>query len=103
MFYHCVHFWLVEGLAEDQRRDFVQALHGLGECETVRSCRVARPAGTPRDVVDNSYDYQLLLSFDDVTGQDVYQDSDPRHHKFIEDFKTFWTRVLIYDSVPVED
>ena len=99
MFYHCVHFWLRDGLSDDELSQFADALRGLGECETVKSVRVGVPAQTQREVVDNSFAYQLLVIFDDKAGHDAYQDNDQRHQDFIDNFNTFWTKVLIYDSL----
>lgn len=100
MFIHCVHFWLKPDLAADERAAFVQGLRGLASSPNVTSIRVGTPAGTPRPVVDNSYDYQLLVTFADQAAHDAYQSpADHAHTAFIERFKACWTKVLIYDSL----
>lgn len=98
-FYHCVHFWLREDLSDAERATFLDGVRKLANSEHVASVRVGVPAGTPRAVVDNSYDVQLLATFADKAAHDRYQGDDPVHNAFIEGFKTYWTRVLIYDSV----
>ena len=100
MFHHTVHFWLKDGLTADQRDAFVAGCRRIAESPNVATCRVGTPAGTDRPVVDNSYDVQLLCVFDSRTDHDAYQsDADVVHTDFIERFKSWWTKVLIYDSV----
>lgn len=98
-FHHCVHFWLRDDLSEADRRRFIEGVRRLGDSAFVGSVRVGVPAGTDRPVVDNSYDVQLLAVFADRDAHDRYQSGDPVHERFIETFRTFWTRVLIYDSL----
>jgi hypothetical protein len=100
MFYHTVHFWLREDLSDDQRRAFIAGCKKVADSENVNSCRVGLPAGTDRPVVDNSYDVQLHCVFESKDKHDAYQsDADRVHSDFIETFKTYWAKVVIYDSV----
>lgn len=100
MFLHTVHFWLRPDLTADQRRAFLDGLRGIAASPNVASVRVGVPAGTPRAVVDNSFDYQLSVTFPDQAAHDAYQQpTDPAHQHFVDTFKTFWTRVLIYDTL----
>ncbi len=99
-FLHVVHFWLNSDLSATERDAFFVALAGLAKSNNVRSCRVGRPAGTARAVVDNSYDAQLVCVFNDRAAHDAYQSpGDAVHQAFVDGFKHCWTRVLIYDSV----
>lgn len=100
-FYHCVHFWL-----KDEHKSgpaFERVLEGvrsLADSPNMESCRVGVPAGTPREVVDNSYDIQLLAIFPDKAAHDRYQSAeDAVHQNFVDNFKDRWTKVLIYDSL----
>lgn len=100
MFIHCVHFWLKAELTAAQRADFLQGLRRLADSPFVQQVRVGKPAGTLRPVVDNSYDYQLLVHFADRAAHDAYQsEQDAVHAAFVRKYQPFWTRVLIYDSI----
>jgi hypothetical protein len=99
MFYHCVHFWLREDLSSAERAAFIDGVRALGDSEYVQWIRVGRPAGTDREVVDNSWDVQLLAIFADAAAHERYQAADPVHEQFIDRFADCWTRVLIYDSI----
>ena len=54
-------------------------------------------ATTRRPVVDASYDVALIVVCQNVAAEAAYQ-VDPIHLAFVEKFKTFWSRVQIYDS-----
>ena len=100
MFLHTVHFWLKPDLTEDQRAAFVAACRDITHSPNVAALRVGVPAGTDRPVVDNSWDVQLAVEFVDRERHDAYQSpDDPAHVQFVETFKTFWAKVLIYDSL----
>lgn len=100
MFNHTVHFWLKPGTTDAQRAEFVEGLKSLADSPNVVSASARKPAGTPREVVDNSYDYQLFIQFKDQVSHDAYQSPDDAvHQKFVDSFKPLFDRVLIYDSL----
>lgn len=98
-FIHMVYFWLPEGggrqeavaLAEGARRHLT-GIPGVLHLE------VGFPAGTDRDVVDNSYGVALLVEFAGAADHDVYQDH-PDHLRFIEECRHLWSRVQVYDTL----
>ena len=97
MFVHVVYFWLSEGTAESARRQLAaDCTTYLAKIPTVRHLWAGRPAMTPREVVDNSYDVGLCVVLDDAAGHDVYQEH-PLHKEFIARNKPRWKRVQIYD------
>ena len=51
-----------------------------------------------RDVIDNSYDYCMILTFPSLEAQRLYQD-DPTHLIFIDQAKHLWKKVRVYDSI----
>lgn len=98
-FVHTVFFWMNENVTDEQKADF--AKNGLGELVKVSSIYKSYfgpPAKTPREVVDNSYDFALICHFKNKEDQDAYQ-IDPIHLKFIEDFKDLWKEVMVYDNL----
>lgn len=99
MFVHTVYFWLHEGTPAPAREQLIQDCRTLlATIPTVRQLFTGAPAGTPRDVVDNSYGVGLTVLFEDTAGHDVYQDH-PLHHQFIERNQAHWSRVQVYDFV----
>lgn len=99
MFIHLVFFWLKPGAGEGAkaslRRDCTELLSRI---PTVRSIYAGKPAMTPRDVVDNSYDVGLCVVLDDSAGHDVYQ-SHELHKQFLERNKANFDRIRVYDFV----
>ena len=97
MFVHVVYFWLNPGTPETPRQQLVaDCTTYLGKIPTVRHLWAGRPAMTPRDVVDNSYDVGLCVVLDDEPGHAVYQEH-PLHKEFIARNKPNWKRVQVYD------
>lgn len=97
MFVHMVFFWLKDGTPEMERAKLVDDCTGLlGKIPVVRHVYAGRPAMTPRDVVDNSYDVGLCVILDDTAAHDVYQVHE-LHKEFIVRHKEHWARVQIYD------
>lgn len=98
MFVHSVYFWLEDDLTDDQIDQFETGLQTLTEMDLVNDSFVGLPAGTDREVVDNTYDYSLLLWFDDADSQEAYQ-GHADHKKFVRECRSLWKRVQVYDAV----
>ena len=98
MLIHSVFFWLKPELTDVQRADFRRGLESLRGVRTLQSVYIGTPAAIPpRPVVDASYSYSLTCLFADLAGHDVYQ-VDPLHKAFLEQFRSYWTKVQIYDA-----
>lgn len=96
---HTVYFWLNEDVDEASAKDFEDGVWSLEGIPTVKRMFVGPAAETPsRGVVDNSFDYALIVWFDDVAGHDVYQEH-PIHLKFVEEQEAKFKRVQVYDNV----
>lgn len=99
-YYHSVYFWLREnGTAEDAQRTADGCRTHLAGIPGIVTMNVGVPAGTPGDMVDNSYGVVLLMEFDTKESRDLYEDH-PDHQRFIGDFHHLWSRVQVYDAVP---
>ena len=98
-FVHVVYFWLKAGLADAEVAEFETGLRKmLEDSEHASTGHIGKPAGTPREVVDNSYDYCLIVTFDDAASHEAYQ-TEPAHDQFREINDRFTKRVQIYDSL----
>ena len=98
---HHVYFWLKNPASAEDRAKLIAGLRTLEKIETVHHLHVGVPADTAkRSVVDSSYSVSELIFFDDVAGQNVYQDH-PIHKKFVQDHSSLWEKVVVYDSITV--
>ena len=98
---HHVFFWLKNPGSQVDRDKLIAGLRKLEKIETIRSLQIGVPADTvKRPVVDNSFSVSELMFFDDVQGQNIYQDH-PLHKKFIEECSALWEKVIVYDAVEV--
>ena len=98
MLVHTVYFWLKPELTPAQLADFRRGVESLGGIKAVDKIYVGTPAATERrPIIDASYSYALTVVCKDVAAHDAYQ-VDPIHLAFVAAFKTFWTRVQIYDA-----
>jgi len=99
-FVHSVYFWLKNPDNSTDREAFLQSLTSfIANSKYVSSYHIAPSAGTNRDVVDNSYTYNLVCTFESKEVQDLYQNEDV-HLKFIDEASHLWERVQVYDSYP---
>lgn len=99
MITHYVLFWLKEGLKEKEIKDFSAFFEKLRGIPNIHSLEYGRPAPThARDVVDNSFTYNLLVRFTKMEDINVYE-THPIHLKAIEEFSQYWTKVVVHDSL----
>ena len=97
MLVHSVFFWLKDELSAAQTEAFRGGLESLAGIPVVEKLYVGVPASTPpRPVVDASYTFGITVVLKDVAEHDAYQD-DPLHQRFLEQFASYWHKVLIYD------
>jgi Stress responsive A/B Barrel Domain len=98
MLIHSVYFWLKEGLSAAELEDFQRQLQAIAAIESVRQAHIGVPADTDRPVIEQSYSYGLILSFDDMQGHDFYQVHEA-HERFRQECSRYWSRVLIFDVI----
>ncbi|HRJ31174.1 MAG TPA: Dabb family protein [Cyclobacteriaceae bacterium] len=95
---HQVYFWLKNPQSKADRDKLIAGIRSLRAIETVRELHIGVPASTEkREVVDNSFSVSELIFFDDVEGQNTYQEH-PIHKKFVEECSSLWVKVVVYDS-----
>ncbi|HEY4287614.1 MAG TPA: Dabb family protein [Puia sp.] len=96
---HHVFFWLKNPSSTADRDQLVEGVKTLAKIETVKELHVGIPASTEkRDVVDTSWAVSELMFFNDVQGQDTYQQH-PVHLEFIKNYGHLWEKVIVYDAV----
>lgn len=101
-FTHVVYFWLNEPENKEDRAGFEKSLKNfLNNSLYAKTHFIGVPADTPREVVDNSYTYSLILTFPSKEIQDKYQ-TENAHLKFIAESEDLWKKVQVYDSVGLE-
>lgn len=96
---HYVLFWLKEDLSQQEIKDFSGFFEELRKVPTIKSLQYGPPANThKRDVVDNSFSYNLLVHFKNMDDLNVYE-THPIHLAAIEKYSKNWTKVVVHDSV----
>lgn len=101
-FIHTVYFWLKEPDNEVSREKFVKSLSTfIDNSAFIQSKHLGTPADTNREVIDNSYTYCLVATFNSKEDQDKYQ-AEAGHLKFIEESKDLWEKIIVYDSENLE-
>lgn len=97
-FMHVVFFWL-KNENQASRKKFLSELRKfIDNVDLIRTKHVGSPAGTDREVIDSTWTYSLILTFDSKKEHDLYQEHE-LHLKFIENASSLWSRVQVYDSV----
>lgn len=100
-FSHTVFFWLKNPENQADRTAFETSLKKfLDNSGYAKTKFIGIPPKASRDVVDGSFTYSLILSFDSAESQQAYQDEAP-HKMFIEESSDLWTKVIVYDSVGI--
>lgn len=94
---HIVFFWLWKSINDDERALFEQELKLLISDSNACDSRMGKPAKAPyRNVVDPSYDYGIVVRFENLAAHDNYQ-SGQTHQRFLEKCAYMWSHVKVYD------
>ena len=98
-FVHAVYFWLKSPENSADRTAFEKALNTLLETSKyTKTNYVGTPPKAIRDVVDDSFTYCLIVTFESEEAQERYQ-VEAAHLKFIEDAGHLWNKVVVYDAL----
>jgi stress responsive alpha/beta barrel protein len=100
-FVHHVFFWFKNADDAGHHKKFLAELEKMKGIETIVSATIGKPAGTPREVVDNSWTYDWLISFKSKEDWQIYNDH-PVHKKFIDEAGHIWSKVQVYDTVVLD-
>jgi len=101
-FAHVVYFWFHEPDNIDDRAFFEKELQKfLEQSAYTKTNFVGIPPKAVRDVVDDSYTYNLIVTFESAEAQEKYQ-NEAVHLQFIEESKHLWKKVIVYDAIPVK-
>ncbi len=102
-FVHTVYFWLRNPDVESDREAFLAAVTKLLEKSTYAKTKfIGTAPKTNRDVVDSSFTYSLVVTFDSAEAEEAYQ-KEQAHLDFIEAASPLWKKVVVYDSLGVPD
>lgn len=97
-FAHTVYFWLENPDNPDDRKAFETSLQKfLDNSEYTKTNFIGKPPKASRDVVDGSFTYSLIVTFESAEAQQNYQD-EASHKLFIEESSNLWGKVIVYDS-----
>lgn len=101
-FAHTVYFWLKNPDSTEDRKAFEVSLQKfLDRSAYAKTKFIGKPPRASRDVVDGSFTYSLIVTFESADAQKEYQD-EPPHKVFIEESSDLWSKVIVYDSQSVQ-
>ena len=100
-FAHTVYFWLKNPNNQEDRTAFETSLRKfLDNSGYAKTQFIGTPPRASRDVVDGSFTYALIVSFESAEAQQNYQDEAP-HKLFIKESEHLWDKVIVYDSTGI--
>lgn len=100
-FTHTVYFWLKEPANEGHRLTFETSLKKfLSTSKYTKTNFIGIPPKAIRPVVDDSFTYTLVVTFESEEAQEKYQE-EAVHLKFIEECKDLWEKVVVYDATGI--
>lgn len=101
MFVHHVYFWLKNPENREDHSKLLTGIQSLQHIEPKTLFHLGVPATTNRGVIDTSYAFSLLLLFNNLEDQEIYQQH-PVHLKFVEECAQLWSKVIVYDAIDVQ-
>lgn len=101
-FAHVVYFWFHEPENQEHQKRFEASLTKfLNASNFAKTNFIGKPPKAVRDVVDDSFTYNLIVSFKSAESQQKYQEEEA-HLIFIEECKDLWKKVIVYDAMGVQ-
>lgn len=100
---HTVFFWMKEPANEVSNKKFEVSLRKfLDHSLYAKTQFIGRPPKATRSVVDDSFTYSLVLSFESAEAQENYQ-TEAAHLVFIEESQNLWEKVVVYDALGIKE
>ncbi|PWL39444.1 stress responsive protein [Flagellimonas aquimarina] len=97
-FAHTVYFWFKNPENSADKMKFETSLKKfLKDSKYAKTNFIGTPPKATRDVVDGSFTYSLIVTFESAEAQEGYQ-KEEAHLTFIEECKDLWEKVIVYDS-----
>ncbi|MCP5325611.1 MAG: Dabb family protein [Oceanospirillaceae bacterium] len=94
---HLILVWQKKDTPAGQTSAFLQATEQLASIEQVKSLIIRTAIESERPVVDDSFDYAVLMTFASQEDMQHYQDH-PQHVQFLNDHvKGKMEKIVIYD------
>ena len=63
-FVHVVFFWLIDDTVDTRSKFMSELRKFIDHVDVIKTKHIGSPADTDRDVIDNTYSYSLILSFE---------------------------------------
>ncbi|MEB8346589.1 Dabb family protein [Flavobacteriaceae bacterium KMM 6898] len=100
---HTVFFWMKNPTNEVSNKKFEVSLRKfLDRSKYAKTHFIGRAPKATRGVVDDSFTYSLILSFESSEAQENYQ-KEAAHMVFIEESQNLWDRVVVYDAMGIKE
>jgi hypothetical protein len=97
-FVHIVYFWLKDPANMEDRKALETSLHKfMRNSKYAKTKFIGIPPKASREVVDDSFAYNLVLTFASAEEQELYQ-KEEAHLLFIEESEDLWEKVVVYDA-----
>ena len=97
-FAHTVYFWFKEPNNKAHKTKFEVSLKQfLDNSKYAKTKFIGTAPNASRDVVDGSFTYSLIVTFESAEAQQNYQEEEA-HLLFVEECKDLWGQVIVYDS-----
>lgn len=97
-FTHVVYFWLNNPDNQTERLEFEAAVRELmSKSRYTKTNFLGRPPKATREVVDDSFTYTMILTFESAAAQSAYQ-KEQVHLDFIEKAGHLWEKVVVFDA-----
>lgn len=98
---HSVYFWLKKGLTTSEKMEFLNFFQALKNIPITNTLTFGKPAPTTtREVTDNTFDYNLIITFATLEEINVYE-THPDHIKAAQEYSKYWEKVQVRDTVIV--